>query len=270
MTDDISYVPFLRDDKMHERGYSVMTISKPSEDVAMAIEDAAKGIEDAIGRQIDESKFGEEPTRHFQGDFQSLLDWAANAFMTLNVNVCLDLSPFIPVTYHVQIVYIWEAFLGIRDKAKGERAGVVRRVRPEESDNEPKAYRVGPYMVGPRGHGVAEAILLIRPFRKRLSPEGGFFWAYKGSHGLSALEFERRLNEDSLELEPLTVELNQILILFSTLWIAFPIEFKENDGDIFVYKGYKHGITEPANIIKNNVPGYVPDDDVVPFMRSLG
>ncbi|KAL1979006.1 hypothetical protein VTN96DRAFT_7490 [Rasamsonia emersonii] len=230
-------------DEMHHQGFVILTLPEPSQGTAKAIESAEKTIEDSVGRQINETKTGEEPTRHFEGAFQSPLSIATVAFTELNINK----------------EYLCEAFLGIdKDSVRHEVGRVVRSVKTNDE------YKSRPYMVGPRGHGFAEAILLIRPFRKGLSPEGGFFWAYEGSHTLSPLEFERRRQEGSLKLVPLSVELGQVLVLFSTLWVEFP-ESHRDVSDTFVCRGYKHQITKP--VIDPNLPGYVSDDDVLPFMR---
>ncbi|KKA20900.1 hypothetical protein T310_5074, partial [Rasamsonia emersonii CBS 393.64] len=191
-------------------------------------------------------------SRHYQSQL-----WPSRNSISMYV-LTLSLLSF-AVIYHMQKEYLCEAFLGIdKDSVRHEVGRVVRSVKTNDE------YKSRPYMVGPRGHGFAEAILLIRPFRKGLSPEGGFFWAYEGSHTLSPLEFERRRQEGSLKLVPLSVELGQVLVLFSTLWVEFP-ESHRDVSDTFVCRGYKHQITKP--VIDPNLPGYVSDDDVLPFMR---
>lgn len=145
-----------------------------------------------------------------------------------------------------------QTYLDITEKQRRyEEPRVVRCMGPSK-----------PLMVGPRGYGPGKAVLIIRPFRKKL--DLGFIWVYEGSHTLNALDFERQRGEGRLKKEALSVDLDEYLILSSTLWAELP----ETSGDrhpIFVCKGYTHGIGRL--LVDRKAPGYVSDDEVLPFMR---
>lgn len=69
----------------------------------------------------------------------------------------------------VQEVFIVQTYLNITEKQKRyEEPRVVRCMGPSK-----------PLMVGPRGYGPGKAVLIIRPFRKKL--DRGFIWVYASS-----------------------------------------------------------------------------------------
>ncbi|KAL1845566.1 hypothetical protein Plec18170_009701 [Paecilomyces lecythidis] len=260
--------------EMEAKGYCLLKAKQP-------LEYMAKDIEDAIGQQLYEASDNNSVTRHFEGHPDSSIWKAAETFLNYGVNAA----------------YISQTFLGIRsDEVNWEPPRVVRcqKIRKEnkteshdhtkkprpspslrvESVNvqdrisiertmseqkEQERFTSEPLMVGPSNYVAGTAILLIRPLRRSIGPDCGFPWIYEGSHRLKPSEAK----QGSLDLKPLSVGLDDILLVYSASWARF-LEYSGEDA-VFVCQPWQTGMFDPVN--RSDEPGYVSDGQVFPFTR---
>ncbi|KAL1873632.1 hypothetical protein Plec18167_006149 [Paecilomyces lecythidis] len=234
---DFSFQAFLSDkqvEDMEEKGYTVVHSSQPDWQLV-------NNIEEIIGKDLyGDHASDRHPTYHFEGVYGSALWRASRAFMEYDVN-----------NSYMRGAYINASQTEVRYDA----ALVVRR---RTIDDEPR-----PLMAGPKDYPLGKAILLIRPLREWLGPV--FLWVYLGSHWLTASEFKQQHQEGRLRKEVVSIPAGDILVLSSRVWVEFPKE-AGTPNPVFLCRAYCHGLG--SLIFDVNDPGYVCDDDVVPFTRS--